>query len=626
MTDSNNSERWLSQHLSRRAALRAGILGAAVPGILYIAKAVDSADAADSNVYIPGAPNFLELGYGWPGKEANAGKISYRRWSDALDIVGAGTAAGYRKVKIWDDLYVQGLLNLRSYIVDPQVPPAWTAFLYAKSVNGQSKPFWKDTTGTAQPLVSRSATLIVAASNASPRSKLGADYVCDGTADEVEIQAAINGLPAGGGKVVLTEGLFTTAADITGVDKLTIEGQGRATLVQAAYNTSPAIFDMRGCDDIQVRNFAIDGQLGTYVCSGIDVGNCKRVLVEGMQFYNIYHSVRNDGTGTVEDLMVRNCYGYNLYRGLISILGALRVSVIGNDIVDGAQEGNAVSCIGFSWSDAHVGCQFVTVSHNHIYHTAVVTAGGNPYSIGIDAGHDTSDAVIADNTLYQCGQAIYTEDGARTTITNNVIHSPGQEGIVVQGDRMVVSNNLIYYGQQVGIKVYHAAGGQWNDIIINGNVVYDCAQGGNHAGIHIQGGNRVLIQGNSSTSNYRGLVLYAPDNTHNSYITAADNDLSGNSNAGYSADVAGSGTNTNLFIRENQGYVTENGGAQASVADGGTINHGLAATPTYVTANPSISGEFVSVTTLDTDHFHVAIKKHDGSAGTRQTIYWRAWV
>ena len=41
----------------------------------------------------------------------------------------------------------------------------------------------------------RTATLVVAASDASGKSQRGADKVCDGTADEVEINAAIAELP-----------------------------------------------------------------------------------------------------------------------------------------------------------------------------------------------------------------------------------------------------------------------------------------------------------------------------------------------------------------------------------------------------------------------------------------------
>lgn len=61
-----------------------------------------------------------------------------------------------------------------------------------------------------------------------------------------------------------------------------------------------------------------------------------------------------------------------------------------------------------------------------------------------------------------------------------------------------------------------------------------------------------------------------------------------------------------------------------SVADGGTITHGLGTTPTLVTCTPTTSGEFVSVTAISSTTFTVAIKKHDNSAGTTQTVYWRA--
>jgi hypothetical protein len=83
---------------------------------------------------------------------------------------------------------------------------------------------------------------------------------------------------------------------------------------------------------------------------------------------------------------------------------------------------------------------------------------------------------------------------------------------------------------------------------------------------------------------------------------------------------------TGNIKRYSTGYITENGGAAATVADGGAINHGLATTPTFVTVSPSIASEMVSVITLDTTHFHVAIKKDTGAAGTTQTIYWRAWI
>lgn len=57
--------------------------------------------------------------------------------------------------------------------------------------------------------------LYVASSGASTADKAMADYVCDGAADEVQIQAAIDALSAlGGGVVLLSPGTFVTAATI----------------------------------------------------------------------------------------------------------------------------------------------------------------------------------------------------------------------------------------------------------------------------------------------------------------------------------------------------------------------------------------------------------------------------
>jgi hypothetical protein len=48
--------------------------------------------------------------------------------------------------------------------------------------------------------------------------------------------------------------------------------------------------------------------------------------------------------------------------------------------------------------------------------------------------------------------------------------------------------------------------------------------------------------------------------------------------------------------------------------------------PTKVIATGSVAGEMVTVTSIDATNITVAIKKPDGSAGTTQTVYWRAEV
>jgi hypothetical protein len=79
--------------------------------------------------------------------------------------------------------------------------------------DGTGGDHWEIPTG-------RGATYVVAASDATATAKAQADYVCDGTADEVQINAAINLLidnttTIGGGSIHLTEGTFYIAAPIT---------------------------------------------------------------------------------------------------------------------------------------------------------------------------------------------------------------------------------------------------------------------------------------------------------------------------------------------------------------------------------------------------------------------------
>lgn len=101
--------------------------------------------------------------------------------------------------------------------------------------------------------------------------------------------------------------------------------------------------------------------------------------------------------------------------------------------------------------------------------------------------------------------------------------------------------------------------------------------------------------------------------------------------SGYSS--AGTATGTRCINNTSTGHTSSVGNfgsgathgstvGATSVADGGTVTHGHPITPTSVRVTPSTTGEFVSVTAISSTTFTVAIKKHDNSAGTTQTVYW----
>ena len=95
----------------------------------------------------------------------------------------------------------------------------------------------------------RSATLVVAAHDAAPRSKGSADVVCDGEADQEEINAAIRALPDAGGTLLLSEGTFdirkvegTLGGVLIDRNDVVLAGQGTSTklLLAADQNTNGA--------------------------------------------------------------------------------------------------------------------------------------------------------------------------------------------------------------------------------------------------------------------------------------------------------------------------------------------------------------------------------------------------
>jgi len=87
------------------------------------------------------------------------------------------------------------------------------------------------------------------------------------------------------------------------------------------------------------------------------------------------------------------------------------------------------------------------------------------------------------------------------------------------------------------------------------------------------------------------------------------------------------GTSGTIINNAPVGYVNENGGV-AMVADGGTINHGLAAQPTRIMLTLTNAG-VVNIVTAENQSattITVGIKTPAGASGTTQNVYWYAKI
>ena len=100
------------------------------------------------------------------------------------------------------------------------------------------------------------ATITVAASDSTSTAKAQADYICDGSNDQAEIQNAINALPVGGGTVQLTAGTFNCAGSILPKAHTTLSGQGDDTTFIRFTNDGILRVDT---EYVTLENFHVEG-------------------------------------------------------------------------------------------------------------------------------------------------------------------------------------------------------------------------------------------------------------------------------------------------------------------------------------------------------------------------------
>lgn len=141
-----------------------------------------------------------------------------------------------------------------------------------------------------------SSTWVVAASNS--RDVYRADLRCDGVDDDLTIQTALNNLPANGGRVILLEGTYNTAANIQVSANTTVEGQGYSTVISANSATITNAVVITGSNasikNLKVVIIAGCGAVGSRPNLIRAIGQ-SRILLENLYLYGD-RTVGSDGS------------------------------------------------------------------------------------------------------------------------------------------------------------------------------------------------------------------------------------------------------------------------------------------------------------------------------------------
>ena len=321
-------------------------------------------------------------------------------------------------------------------------------------------------TGTDGPI---EPTLFVAAYDTRPEIQAGADFVCDGTADQEEINAAITLASAlqtsgdGGAVVQLSAGHFWTSDKISATavtnGSVTIRGMGLGvTIVETVAAPSTA-------RDGVIENYSNYGVVSDltvglwntnyYAAVSIDPGSATHGRIERVSAWTIpspvYASLNGSfvvgGYTTVRDVLVESG---SLGDGIVLAASGTQVIVDGANILsattDGAADGYGISV---PWTNS-IGQRIVNCFIDGCDTYGIHTTGDNALIIGNDASDGIYIDTTADGTRIGGNIGAITDNGTNTVYLDNtgVLSSVVKHDNFNQAGALSVGSGTIRYYTQ----------------------------------------------------------------------------------------------------------------------------------------------------------------------------------
>jgi parallel beta-helix repeat protein len=309
----------------------------------------------------------------------------------------------------------------------------------------------------------RSATKIVAANDSL--DKTNADYICDGTADEAEIEAAINALPTSGGRVLLMEGTYYISSSIDILkSKVTLQGQGHGTVIKVSNGANCNVIVVgngsMALNGVVVRDLKIDGNRANQTSNGIGVYlyGASGYLLSDCAILNVdVVDTLNAGIhgAYCYRLVISSCRVTNPYHSCYRLLNSSFCVIflcIAKDARSGYrayQFGSCYDCVLSSCVGENVGTYgFEVAGDRNVISACCFRSGG--YG-GLLSGNR--------NAVSTCVFSAMTSDGLfgspyESVISGNV--STGNSGNGIQlsdGDRNIIANNRCEGNGGYGIKI-----------------------------------------------------------------------------------------------------------------------------------------------------------------------------
>lgn len=423
----------------------------------------------------------------------------------------------------------------------------------------------------------------ISGTNITLTNNLVGAYTTAATAEMVKVMPVVNMNIVGGTWTIPAE---TRGGGISGI---------------LSYNCTVKYVDISGSYDYPAIYFGQSAYISienSYIHDGQHILDGNPNLGLGVELYEstVFANVSNNRIKSV----MQNVFSDNV-----------RHCIFTSNIIHGAID-DAINTHG-------TGCEFVTISDN------IITS--SKYS-GIAVGNGSSPA--SDNDII---------------VSNNIISNVGQHGIVIASgsstnNRIAITGNKI---RNIGLTTASSMAinaSKTSGISISDNDISGVSTNANYG---------ILMTTISNADVRDNKVSDFPNGYGIAYSTGCSN-INVESNrilSIVSHNIYSIGVNTGVRILNNicddstfslaatdsrsgnyWGALRESTKGSATVADGGTLTFAqvLTATPTSVKVSPTVSGEMVSVTSANNAGCVLAIKKHDNTSGTSQTVYYEASI
>ena len=212
------------------------------------------------------------------------------------------------------------------------------------------------------------------------------DYLCDGTADQTEINAAITALPATGGEIVILDGTYNiTAKIVVTKNNISIRGNGNATILKRMFNSSVAegVITLTGRSGCKIANLQIEGNKTSYT----NTNNCGVTLNSSSNNTVTSNTCNNntaDGvflTNSSNNMVTGNTCNDNGYKGIHLFSSNSNNTIAGNTCIRGTGLSTDYTASQHTIQLAGTGNNYNLIAMNNCMGKAVTNGGGTGNSV-----------------------------------------------------------------------------------------------------------------------------------------------------------------------------------------------------------------------------------------------------